>query len=109
MKGLILSAGLALGLGGLSLAPAAAAPLAPAGVFAAPTLVDQVACRTVTKSVRRNGVTRITKTQQCTPNRYGQRRYYGNGGRVYDRRVYRSDRPYYRPAPRPGFTVRVNP
>ncbi len=102
MKGLILSAGLALGLGGLSLAPAAAAPLAPVGVVVAPSLVDQVACRTVTKSVRRNGVTRITKTQQCTPNRYGQRR-------VYDRRVYRNDRPYYRPAPRPGFTVRVNP
>lgn len=109
MKGLILSAGLALGLGGLSLTPAAAAPLAPVGVVVAPSLVDNVACRTVTKSVRRNGVTRITKTQQCDRPRYSQRRVYGNSRRVYDRRVYRNDRPYYRPAPRPGFTVRVNP
>lgn len=94
MKTILLSTGFALGLGLLATAPSSAAPLPVHGI-AAPSLMNDVACRTVTKRVRRpNGTIRVTRSRVC------------DARPVYrDRRVDRHR--VYRPAPRPGITVRV--
>lgn len=101
MKFIAAAAGLALGLGSLALAPAAqAAPLSAPARVVAPSVVSDVACRTVTRRVvRPNGTVRYVRTRTCDRWRrpaYRERRYYHG-------------RRYYRPAPRPGVTIRVNP
>ena len=90
MRTLILSTGFAAAMGAFAMAPASAAPIATHGVIGAPAATTDVACRTVKKVVIKNGVKRVTTTQQCTP----------------AARVYVAPRRYYRPA-RPGITVRV--
>lgn len=96
MKIALLSTSFALGLGLLASAPASAGPLATPGTLLAPSVVSDVACRVVTKRVRRpNGTVRVTRTRVC------------DAGPRW-RRDWRHGRPY-RPAPRPGVTIRVNP
>ncbi len=106
MKALILTAGLALGMGMMSLAPASAAALVMTPTVAAPSMVSDVACRMVERRVSRPGPDRVTRTRVCDDRgRYG----YRSDRRVYgERRVYR-ERNVYRPAPRPGLSIRVNP
>lgn len=114
MKSILLSASLALGLGALAAAPAAAAPIVKSTVVATEASTD-AACRTVERRVRSNGVTRITRTRQCDSYRprYTERRVYrrGYGGeyrRAYGygpRPLYRSHRERY---DRPGISVRIN-
>ncbi|MFD1332816.1 hypothetical protein ACFQ4O_12495 [Methylopila musalis] len=100
MKTVLLSCGVALGLGLCAAAPASAAPWTRAAPLAAPVVVSDVACRTVVRRVvRPNGTVRMERTRTCTETRRPVYR---------ERRVYR-DRPQYRPAPRPGVTIRVNP
>lgn len=95
MKTILLSTGVALGLGLLATAPSSAASLPLHAPFAGQGLVSDVACRTVTRRVTRpNGTVRVTRSRVC------------------DRPVYRERRVYrdrmYRPAPRPGVSIRVN-
>lgn len=93
MKTLILSGILALGLGFVATAPSSAAPL-PVQGLTAPGLTENVACRMVTKRVRRaNGTVRVTKSRVC------------DRGVHRDRRVYR-DRRWHRDH-RPGLSIRV--
>lgn len=107
MKTFLASAGLALGLGLLAAAPASAAPIVKSTVTATAVTAD-AQCRTVEKRVRRNGVTRITRTRECSDYgrpRYSERRVYRERTYGYGpRRVYR-DRGYYS---RPGLSIRVN-
>lgn len=83
MRAYILSTGLAAALGVFAMGPANAAPIATHGVIAAPAVTSDVACRTVKKTVIRNGVRRVTTTRECTRGPvvrervYGARRYYG--------------------------------
>lgn len=96
MKALLLSAGMAAGLGAVAFSPAYAAPIAAHGVVLAPTVTSDVACRTVKKIVTRNGVRRVTTTRVCDrPRTYVERR-----------RVYRGGRYYYEPV-RPGIGIGV--
>lgn len=95
MRNILLSAGVAGAMGVLAMGSANAAPIAVHGVIAAPAVTTDVACRTVKKVVVKNGVRRVTTTQQCTR------------APVVSRRVYVAPRRYYRPAPRPGIVVRV--
>lgn len=89
----MLSCALALGLGFAATAPSNAAPL-PVHGLSAPGLSENVACRMVTKRVRRpNGTVRVTKTRVCAR------------GVHRDRRVYR-DRRWHRDH-RPGLSIRV--
>lgn len=108
MKTFLLSTGLALGLGGLALSPATAAPVVKSTVAVSP-LTSEVACRTVERRRTNSyGVTKITRTRECDdydrPS-YRERRVYRE--RDYDpgpRRVYRER---YRDE-RPGLSIRVN-
>lgn len=93
MKSILLTAAFGVGLGLAATAPASAAPLPVHGLHVPSATID-VACRTVTKRVRRpNGTVRITKSRVCDRPVY-------RGRRVYN------DRRYYR-APRPGLSIRV--
>jgi hypothetical protein len=94
MKGLLLSTTLAAGFGVFAMAPANAAPIATHGIVAAPASVTDVACRTVKRTVVRNGVRRVTTTKDC--------------GRttVKRRRVYRNGRYYYEPVS-PGVSIGI--
>lgn len=92
MRTFILSTGAAAAMGLFAMGSANAAPIAVHGVIAAPAVTTDVACRMVKKTVVRNGVRRVTTTRSCTPTA---------------RRVYVAPKRYYRPAPRPGITVRV--
>ncbi|GLK79486.1 hypothetical protein [Methylopila turkensis] len=100
MKTLLLSTGLAFGLGVFALAPASAAPVVKSTVVTTGVVSDS-ACRMVEKRVRRNGVVRITRTRECTRPRVVERRVYRDNRRY-------APRPYYRPDPRPGISIRVN-
>lgn len=94
MRTFILSTGAAAAMGLFAVGSANAAPIAVHGVIAAPAVTTDVACRMVKKTVVRNGVRRVTTTRTCSPV-------------VGARRVYVAPKRYYRPAPRPGITVRV--
>ena len=65
----------------------------PATRTLAPAATTDVACRTVKKTVVRNGVRRVTTSRECTR------------GPAYGKRVYVAPRRYTRPAP--GLTIRV--
>ncbi|MFC7052345.1 hypothetical protein ACFQI3_06550 [Hansschlegelia quercus] len=115
MKKFLLSAGLAFGLGVVAFAPAEAAPISTRAAVAAPASTADVDCRTVRKTVYRNGVKRVTTTRECDrgygDRGYGDRRY----GDRYDRRGpgFYSERRVVRPGygydrPRPGLNIRVN-
>lgn len=94
MKGFILSAAAAGLFGAMAMAPANAAPIATHGVILAPAGASDVACRTVKRTVVRNGVRRVTTTREC--------------GRttVQRRRVFRNGRYYYEPI-RPGVSINI--
>lgn len=100
MKALILSTGLAAAMGVFAMGSAGAAPIATHGVIQAPAGVTGVACRTVKKTVFRNGVKRVTTTKQCD----------GMGPRagvyVAPRRAYVQPRPYRRPGVSVGIGIR---
>ncbi|MET0314049.1 MAG: hypothetical protein ABW275_06605, partial [Hansschlegelia sp.] len=81
MKKFLLSAGLAFGLGVAAFTPAEAAPISTRGAIAAPAATADVDCRTVRKTVYRNGVKRVTTTRECDRG-FSERRY----DRRYDRR-----------------------
>lgn len=66
MRTFLLAAGVAAAMGAFAIAPASAAPIATHGVIVAPAATTDVACRTVKKVVFRNGVKRVTTTQQCS-------------------------------------------
>jgi hypothetical protein len=93
MKGLILSATMAAGLGLFAAGSANAAPIATHGVIVAPAVTTDVACRTVKKVVVRNGVRRVTNSRVC------------NRGPVVRKRVVR--RGYGYRAPRPGVRIGI--
>lgn len=95
MRTFILSTGFAAAMGAFAMAPANAAPIATHGVVAAPAFTSDVACRTVKKVVVSRGVKRVTTRQECTR------------APMMRKRAYVAPRRYYRPAPRPGITVRV--
>ena len=95
MKGFILSAGVAGLFGAMAMAPASAAPIATHGVILAPAGASDVACRTVKRTVVRNGVRRVTTTQECSRPQAQQRR-----------RVFRNGRYYYEPM-RPGLSINI--
>ncbi|GLK79487.1 hypothetical protein [Methylopila turkensis] len=103
MKNIILSTALAAGLGALAFAPASAAPIGARGTIAVSPAVTDVACRTVEKRVTRNGMTRITRQQECTRDRdrYERRVYRDDRRRYVDRREYR------RYDDRPGLNIRI--
>lgn len=110
MKTFLLSASLALGLGALALSPASAAPIVKSTVVSSNVATD-AACRTVERRVRSGGVTRITRTRECSSDRprFSERRVYrerrfDNGPRRGYRDGYRHDRRDYRP----GLSIRVN-
>ena len=93
MKSILLTTIFGLGLGLAATAPASAVPLPVHGLHA-PSATVEVACRMVTKRVRRpNGTVRITKSRVCDRPVY-------RGGRMY------KDRRYHR-GPRPGLSIRV--
>lgn len=64
MKNLLISAGLALGLGAVSFASANAAPITRATVVA-PAATSDVGCRTVKRVTYRNGMKRVVSSQEC--------------------------------------------
>ncbi|MBB3973877.1 hypothetical protein [Hansschlegelia beijingensis] len=100
---LLSAAALALGLGAFAAAPASAAPIATHATIAAPAAVSDVACRTVRKTVWRNGVKRTVTSRECDRANRSWRR-----DRVVERRYRPGPRPYYRPAPpRPGIGIYV--
>lgn len=92
MKGLILSATMAAGLGLFAAGSAVAAPIATHGVILAPAATTDVACRVVKRTVIRNGVRRVTTTRDC-------------GRTVVRKRVVR--RGYGYRAPRPGVRIGI--
>lgn len=93
MKTMLLSGLLAVGLGFTAAGSASAAPM-PIQQLAAPGLTENVACRMVTKRVRRpNGSLRVTKSRVC------DRSVYRGRGVYRDRRWHRG--------PRPGLSIRV--
>jgi hypothetical protein len=101
MKKFLLSAGLAFGLGVAAFAPAEAAPISTRGAIAAPAATADVDCRTVRKTVYRNGVKRVTTTRECDRDR--------GFGRDRDYRDHRVGRPGYGYGrPRPGLNIHVN-
>ena len=99
MKALILSTGVAAAMGVVALGSASAAPIATHGVIAAPAVTSDVACRTVKKTVFRNGMKRVTTTKQCD----GMGR---PGARVYVAPRRYSARPYRRPGVSVGIGIR---
>lgn len=101
MKSLILSTGVAAAMGVIAMGSANAAPISTHGMIAAPAVTSDVACRTVKKTVFRNGVKRVTTSKQCD----GMGR---PGARVYvaPRRYYARPRPYRRPGVSVGIGIR---
>lgn len=107
MRRFIAPLGLAFGVAvtAFAAAPASAAPVTRS-VVTVTDVATPAACRTVERRVRSNGVTRITRTRECTRPRVVERRVYRDDRRVYrdDRRYYRPDRPRYQ---QPGLTINV--
>lgn len=98
MKTLILSAGLALGLGAAVTTTANAAPISTPSIVVAPASAGDVACRTVKKVTVRNGVKKVVTSQSCGDDRRPNH---------VERRVIRRDRDFDH-RPRPGLSIRVN-
>ncbi len=73
MRTFLLATGAAAILGAFAMSPASAAPIATHGVIVAPAATTDVACRTVKKVVFKNGVKRVTTTQQCSRPVYRER------------------------------------
>lgn len=103
MKKLMLSTALAAGLGALALSPASAGMLGKSAVVA-PSATSDVDCRTVERRTTRHGVTKITRTRECSDDRrsYRDRDRYDRDDRYVERREYRD-----RDRDRPGLSIQL--
>lgn len=88
MNRMIALAASAAGLSVFAITPSVAAPTMPHQGLSAPSTIENVACRTVKKTVWKNGKKRVVTTRSCDR----------------PRRVFRNGRWYY---DRPGIGIRI--